>query len=90
MDADRLPMFNVDPPAIVRKVEKPKAVVVKRPAAATHSHVCGRCGTEFWHGDDSFGKAADHACPKCGYGPNWTIYRRASATFADPLCPTGT
>jgi predicted RNA-binding Zn-ribbon protein involved in translation (DUF1610 family) len=44
--------------------------------AATHSHLCRNCGTEFWHADDSFGVAADHRCPNCGSGPWWTVYRR--------------
>lgn len=41
------------------------------PSKGMHSHVCGRCGTEFWHYSGS------HRCPKCGSGP-WTRINRRS------------
>ena len=30
-----------------------------------HEHRCPHDGTAWWHTESSFGKAADHTCPKC-------------------------
>lgn len=54
----------------------PVVKVVRQQKAATHSHRCPRCGNIWAHADDSFGKASDHLCPSCGYGPVWQVYQR--------------
>lgn len=41
-----------------------------------HSHICGRCGYEFWHGASGGEGYPSHRCPKCNSGPWTTIQRR--------------
>jgi DNA-directed RNA polymerase subunit RPC12/RpoP len=31
-----------------------------------HSHKCGRCSTEWWHGPEAANNPRAHNCPKCG------------------------
>ena len=73
-------------------VPDPMPLAIESPAPkatlATHSHRCVACGTVFAHGDDSYGNAEAHKCPKCGYGPNWEIYQRFAQPSTTPNCPT--
>jgi predicted RNA-binding Zn-ribbon protein involved in translation (DUF1610 family) len=41
-----------------------------------HSHLCPRCGLEWWHGDNAFGHVESHRCPDCGFGPVWKVNQR--------------
>ena len=67
------PVKGYNPPPVM--VQKAKPVVITR-RAGDHSHLCPRCRTEWWHGSGSFGRANDHHCPACGYGPVLQVYRR--------------
>ena len=53
-------------PAGVYPGQKPVAAKPVKHVAGLHSHKCPYDGTEWWHGEDQFGKSASHACPKCG------------------------
>lgn len=50
---------------VTPKVVQPSKILGVLPAG-WHSHRCNRCGTTWSHGHESYGRAADHACPKCG------------------------
>ncbi len=67
------PRAKVDPPAAPPKADPPPAPV--RTVAVTHTHLCPRCRAEWAHADDSFGKADDHRCPACNFGPVWAVHR---------------
>lgn len=67
------PKFTVVPGFIVTAGKVQRVAPLK---FVTHSHLCPRCGHEFWHDDSSFGKSADHRCPSCSYGPVWNVNRR--------------
>lgn len=67
--------------------------------AGEHSHKCGRCGHEWWHGGEKFGSTAAHTCPKCGtqqwvinqFGPRAAKLQNAPVfrSFTRSGCPTG-
>jgi hypothetical protein len=67
-------------PAATPAPPSPQPLVI-----ATHEHRCPRCGNVWAHGDDSFGVAAAHVCPHCGFGPVWAVYRRYAAPRLAPV-----
>lgn len=81
------------PPAIKNKNLPTKSIAIN---PGLHSHKCPYDGTEWWHGEDQFGKAASHACPKCGR-VQWAVSQQApkAAPVIAPkvmqsnVCPPG-
>ncbi|TXI84793.1 MAG: hypothetical protein E6Q40_08845 [Cupriavidus sp.] len=84
-------IVNPPLPEQPKPAEQPKAVEqpASKPVQATsklHSHLCPKCGHEWWHGDEHFGRAASHACPKCGT-MQWVVHRKAADVAPATVAP---
>jgi predicted RNA-binding Zn-ribbon protein involved in translation (DUF1610 family) len=65
-------------------IAKPKPAATSPHSAELHSHLCPKCGHEWWHGDEHFGSAPSHSCPKCGT-MQWTVNRHGPVAAAKPV-----